>query len=340
VEANVRHESVSLFFSIFGFGDPDIGATARACVGSPQGLTGLSPFGVQTNFVGPNGAPETGPQCLDMDSHADPVDSDGDGVIDDGCPLSDCLEIDPDDPTRTRPIYGAVCILKLSGPGGVTGQRGQLTLSDVGCSGTSTNQLRHDFHYGSQGFCSLGQEVNTGTGTINGLLQGLRDRLVEEGKCDDLFGDGDGADEFQETFSMPGSSSGVVQPSADAVFSENPCDVTTGVDVPAEGNGHVHNYIPRALHLILIDELEPNGQTATITGFAGFYPIGCFEDDDVQVVKAAIEANLANFGQYLNRCPQPTGQDAVLGIFVQTLQPPEDVSDPDPNLPISIVLVK
>jgi hypothetical protein len=338
VEARVRHESVSLFVSLFGVDDPDVGAVARACVGSPQGMTGLSPFGVQTNIVPPNGPPETGAQCMDQDSHADPVDSDNDGVEDDGCPLSDCLEIDPNDPSRTRPVYGAVCILKLSGPGGVTGQRGQLTLSDVACSGTSSNTLRHDFHYGSRGFCSLGQEVNTGTGTINGLLQGLRDRLLEEGKCDDLFGDGDGFDEFQETFSMPGGS-GTVVPSNDAVFAENPCDVTTGVEVPAEGS-HVHNYIPRALHLILIDELTPSGHTATITGFAGFYPIGCFQDDDVQTVKQAIEADLANFGSYLNRCPQPTGQDAVLGIFVQTLQPPELVSDPDPNLPISIVLVK
>ena len=253
VQSNVRHESVPLFISIFGGGSPDIGAEARACVGSPSGLTGLSPFGVQTGIIPPNGPPETGTQCFDQDSHADPVDSDGDGVVDDGCPLSDCLELDPGDTSRTRPIYGSVCILKMSGPGGVTGQRGQLTLSDVGCSGTSTNQLRHDFHYGSRGFCRLDQEVNTGTGTINGLLQGLRDRLLDEGKCDNLFGDGDDFDEFPEVFSVPGWSGGPVLPSAGMVFSENSCAVTTGVDAPSEGNGHVHTYIPRALHLILIE---------------------------------------------------------------------------------------
>jgi hypothetical protein len=60
----------------------------------------------------------------------------------------------------------------------------------------------------------------------------------------------------------------------------------------------------------------------------------------VQAVKAAIEADLTDFGTYLNRCAHPTGQDVILGVFVQTLQPPADVSDPDPNLPISIVLVK
>jgi hypothetical protein len=341
VEANVRHESVSLFFSIFGIGDPDIGASARACVGSPQGMTGLSPFGIQTSIVPPNGPPETGAQCFDQDSHADPIDSDNDGVIDDGCARSDCLELDPNDPSRTRPIYGGVCIMKMGGPGGVTGQRGQLTLSDVACSGTSTNLLRHNFHYGSQGFCTLGEEVNTGTGAINGLVQGLEDRLNDEGKCDDLFGDNNGYDNFEEVFSMPGSSGGPVVPSADAVFSENPCSVTAGVDVPPDPyHGHNHTFLPRGLHLILIDELEPNAQTATITGFAGFYPIGCFSDNTVQAVKAAIEADLTDFGTYLNRCAHPTGQDVILGVFVQTLQPPADVSDPDPNLPISIVLVK
>lgn len=340
VEANVRHESVALFSSIFGLGDPDIGAVARACVGSPTGLTGLSPFGIQTSIVPPNGPPETGAQCFDQDRHADPVDTDGDGVVDDGCPRSDCLELDPNDPSRTRPIYGAVCIMKMSGPGGVTGQRGQLTLGDVACSGTSTNLLRHNFHYGSSGFCSLGEEVNTGTGVINGLVQGLEDRLNDEGKCDDVFGDGDSFDNFDEVFSMPGGGGGAVVPSPDVVFSENPCSVTTGVDVPAEGNGHVHTFLPRALHLILIDELEPNAQTATITGFAGFYPVGCFSDNDAQSVKQDIQADLTDFGNYLNKCDQPTGQDVILGVFVQTLKPPEQVSDPDPNLPISIILVK
>lgn len=338
VQSNVRHESVPLFISIFGVGDPDIGAVARACVGSPTGLTGLSPFGIQTNVVPSNGPPESGDQCFDQDIHADPVDSDNDGVVDDGCPLSDCLELDPDDPTRSRPVYGGVCIMKMSGPGGVTGQRGQLTLGDVSCSGTNNNLLRHNFHYGSQGFCSLGQEVNTGTGTVNGLVQGLEDRLNDEGKCDDLFGDGDDFDNFEEVFGLPGGG-GPVVPSPDIVFSENACSVTTGVDIPAE-SPHVHTFLPRALHLILIDQLEPNAQTATITGFAGFYPVGCFRDNDAQAVKAAIEADLADFGSLLNKCDSPTGQDVILGVFVQTLKPPEQVSDPDPNLPISIILVK
>jgi hypothetical protein len=175
---------------------------------------------------------------------------------------------------------------------------------------------------------------------INGLVQGLEDRLNDEGKCDDVFGDGNNFDDFDEVFGMPGGGGGPVVPSPDVVFSENPCSVTTGVDVPSEGNGHVHTFLPRALHLILIDELEPNAQTATITGFAGFYPVGCFSDNDAPSVKQDIEADLTNFGNWLNTCDQPTGQDVILGIFVQTLQPPEDVSDPDPNLPISIILVK
>ena len=57
-----------------------VGAIARACVGSPRSTNQLSPFGVQTNFVPPNGTPETGAQCSNT------TDDDHDGVVNDGCP--------------------------------------------------------------------------------------------------------------------------------------------------------------------------------------------------------------------------------------------------------------
>jgi len=339
VEARIRHDSPALFFTLFGLGDPDVGAIARACVGSPRQQYNLSPFGIQTNFVPTLGDPETGDQCLEEP----PADSDGDGEVDDGCPLSDCVEPDPANPGQTRPVYGAVCILKLGAQNSISGQRGQLTL-DSDCYNTSTSDLEHDFHYGSLSLCTLGQDVTTGTGNILGLTDGLADRLAEEGKCDQLFGTGHpGYDDFNEVFGLPAAEPGTpIIPSADLTFSENPCFVITGVDVPPDSYdpSHTHAYIPRALDLVLIDQLDGGDQVATITGFAGFYAVGCFDRDIIISVKLAIEQDLNNIDQYMNRCFRAGAQDDILGIFVRKLAPPTIVADPDPNLPLSIVLVK
>src|SRR2546426_7033626 len=203
VEARVRHYGVSLFSSIFGLVAPDIGAEARACVGSPRSHLNLSPFGVQTGYIPAVGPPETGAQCNNN------LDDDNDGTINDGCPLSDCLQPDPSDPSRTRPVYGAVCILKTGAQDSVSGQRGALTLGNVACDQKSKGTLRHDFHYGTLALCALGQQVNTATGNIIGLLQGLNDRLLEEGKCDQLFNAGHATyDDFRELFSLVGAPPG------------------------------------------------------------------------------------------------------------------------------------
>jgi hypothetical protein len=337
VEARIRHPGANLFSSIFTLGEPDIGAIARACIGSPSSQSQLSPFGVQTNFVPAVGPPEAGNECLNED------DDDGDGTVNDGCPLSDCLEPNPADPSRTRPIYGAVCILKTGAQGSVAGQRGQLTIGETDCSQTSTSTLKHDFHYGANAFCQLDQEVTTGTGNIIGLLQGLNERLLEEGRCDQYFYTGNaGYDDFNEVLSLPGAEPGdVIAPSPDHVFSLNDCWITSGQDgVAPDPEGHVHTYIPRAIDLVLIDELEQGDQTATITGFAGFYVIGCYDDSIAVQTKGLIEQNLNDVGSYLNRCDHPKGQDDILGIFVKKLAPPEAVTNPDPNLPLTIVLVK
>ena len=317
VESKIRHNTRSLFGEFFDFAAPDIGATARACVGSPRTAIDLSPFGVQTGFV-------TDPSCPDY-----------------GEPLSDCLEPDPDNPGRTRPVYGAVCILKTGAqnPGcqNTGGQRGQLTLGDLDCEQTSANTLRHDFHYGAKAACSVDQEVNTGTGNLVGLLRGLQDRLSEEGLCDQLSPTGgDGYDDFDEVFSLVGADpADPIVPSADNVFSLNECSITNECS-----EGHTHTYTPRVLDLVLVDQLEQGEQTATITGFAGFYVIGCVDDDDAQQTKADIEVDLTNIGPFLNRCDPVGAQDDILGIFVEKLAPPLNPGDPDPNLPLSIVLVK
>jgi hypothetical protein len=336
VEARIRRPGAALFAGLFGLADADVGAIARACIGSIRGLTQLSPFAVQSNIVPPVGPPETGDQCLND------TDDDGDGTVNDGCPLSGCMEVNPSDPSRTRPVYGAVCILKTGAQDSVSGQRGQLTIGNTSCQQTSASTLEHDFHYGTNALCSLGQEVTTGTGNILGLLDGLNARLVEEGLCDNLYGAGDGYDDFSDVFSLVGADPGEpITPSADNVFSENNCAVTSGQGgIPADTAGHVHTYTPRAIDLIIIDLLEQGDQTATITGFAAFYVIGCYNDGIATQTKLAIEQNLTSFHSYLNQCDRPRAQDDILGIFLKSLAPPEDVGDPNENLPLSIVLVK
>lgn len=330
VEAKIRHDGASLFSGIFNVLAPDIGAPARACVGSPRGATNLSPFGVQTGFVPAVGDPEEGDECLNED------DDDGDGEENDGCPLSTCLEPDPADPSKTRPVFGSVCILKTGAQDSVSGQRGQLTIGSANCEQTSSNTLRHDFHYGTQSLCEIGKEVNTGTGNIIGLLQGLNDRLLEEGLCDQLFGTGNANyDDFNEIFSLVGGGPGdPIVPSPDNVFSQNDCNLTV------DDGEHVHTYMPRAIDLVLIDQLEQGEQTATIDGFAGFYVIGCFNDAIAVETKEQIEQDLNDVSAFLNRCDNPNGQDDILGIFVKQLKAPLIVGDPDPNLGLSIVLVK
>jgi hypothetical protein len=322
VESDIRHNTRTLFGKFFDFAAPDIGATARACVGSPRTAIDLGPFGVQTGFV-------TDPSCPDY-----------------GQPLSDCLEPDPADPTnKTRPVYGSVCILKTGAqnPGcqNTGGQRGLLTIGDPDCEeATGASDLGHDFHYGAKAACSVDQEVTTKKGNVIGPLQGLNLRLEEEGLCDQISSTGHpGYDDFDEVFSVVGADPDEpdepIVPSNKNVFSLNECSITRTCSA-----GHTHTYTPRVVDLVLIDQLEQGEQTATITGFAGFYVIGCVDDDDAEQTKADIEVDLTNIGPFLNRCEHPTGHDDILGIFVKQLVPPLNPGDPDPNLPLSIVLVK
>jgi len=311
------------FFRDKNFEPFQIPAVARACAGSPRTVEELSPFGVEAGFV-----TDTSQKC----------------AADYGKPLSDCLEVDPLDTTKTRPVYGAVCILKTGAqnPSCVNtgGQRGVLTIGNIQCDQASANTIVHDFHYGTLAACTVGQDVNTGTGNIVGKVrQGLGERLDEErveARCDELFSTGHaGYDDFDEVFSLAEATPGPIVPSALNCFSKNECSITRECD-----EGESHTFIPRVLDLILIDELENGANTATITGFAGFYVIGCFDDDIAEDTKAAIEDDLTQMDSYLNRCEGAGAHDDILGVFVQTLAPPSDVGNPDPSLPMSVVLVK
>jgi len=332
VESDIRHNTRTLFGRFFELAAPDIGATARACVGSPRTMTDLTSFGLQTDLVPAVGPPETGADC-DNDK-----DDDHDHVTNDGCgPISDCLEEDPDNLGHTRPVYGAVCLLREEGSGGVSGQRGYLSLGAV-CTDADSSNLKHDLRWGTVSLCTVGEDVNSNTGVKGGMVAALADRLEKEGLCDQLFSAApNDIDDFDEVFSLVGAAPGdPIVPSNKNVFSENECRITEVCD-----QGHTHTYNPRVINLILVDQYVQGGQTAEIVGFAAFYVVGCFNDDDAPAVQADIEQDLTKMDDYMNECQSGGGgQDVILGVFVEKLAPPLNMGDPDPNLPLSIVLVK
>jgi hypothetical protein len=320
VEARIRHQSRSLFASIFGLLAPDIGGVARACVGSARSHEGNLPFTVQTN----------------------PEEDD----------FLDCFG------ASGQPLYGSVCVLRVGPGAGPSGQRGFLSLAQVGCGSGNSSDLVPNLTYGAPGTCHIGDEVTTDTGAkVGDVAKGLGDRLGFEigqkpkdvlsvdqsGQCDRAFGNLDTYDDFIEVFSLPGD--GPVVPSPHNVFVQNACQITVTLN-----SGKTRSLVPRSVTIIITDTLIQGEQHTTITGFAGFYIIGCVRDSHAAAAKATIEANLDNLridtlqaqlpGSFKPRCENITGQDVVLGVFVKEVTPSGDLGDPLDLAPLALTLVK
>lgn len=309
VEAKIRHVSTSLFFGeLLNKAAPDIGAVARACVGSALSAENLTPFVLQSDV---------------------PPDES----------FFDCFDRSVDPPV---PLYGSVCLLRVEPGSGVSGQRGYLSLGDIACGSGDSKDLDDNLTYTAKGTCTIGEEVTTDTGgKVGALKKGLATRLAFEidpsyagQTCDAKFGsDANTFDDFGEVFSLPSGAPPI--PSPDNVFTENDCALTV-----TDQDGVERDIIPRLVTIVVTDALEKSSTTTTVTGFAGFYIVGCIDSGDAEATKAAIEANLGDFSAYLNRCEAAAGQDVVAGIFVKNVLPAGDVGDPVEGLPLSIVLVK
>jgi len=346
IEAKIRHEGKALFSSSFGVTGPDVGSLARACVGSPTGYSGLTPFAIETEFAAPpNGPAETGTQCQ---NNLDDDASGPDGVVDDGCPLSDCMEPNvPANPNEMRVAYGSVCVLREPNAAGLSGR---LNLISNGCSQNGGGNMEHEFHYSSAGTCYVGSQVDIASGNSNDLFAGLAQRLddeIDNGLCDARFGDNDDFDDFAEVFSIVGSDpSEIIVPSATGnVFADNDCAIDCGpaplLGCPGDISSHRHHYLPRALDLVLVNRLQPSSGTATITGFTRFYLIGCYPAADAEATKQFIgEPIPVRYDEALNRCDTLTGDDVVIGVPIRSLAPAIEVKNPNRNLPLSIILVK
>jgi hypothetical protein len=317
ITVRIGEETGALFGNIFGIGGITVGAEATACVGSVRSMDHFTPFAIQSN--------------PDVDQQPDYLR---------------CFDDSTEPPT---PLFGSVCVLRVAPGECVSGQCGYLSLHHDSCGTSGSSELGHYLIYGAAGTCSIGDEVETRTGqSVASLRHALNERLSFEidpdyrpQTCDAQFGNNDTYDDFHEVFSVIGA--GPVVPSPDNVFVENNCRLEVTATLGQGNNAQTMEYefIPRLVNLIITDRFEQGSQTTTITGFAGFYLIGCVPGGEAESIKAEIEADFENnASQFLNRCTSNAPQQVVLGIFVKNLLPSGDVGDWDENLPRSIVLVR
>ncbi len=179
VTVDVNHESRSLFASIFGLGEPDIGAHAMACAGSVITIEGGG-VPIQVDTGGPcfdTGLPKYDELCpLEYGSQ----DDNPRGIID----------LDADDDYCSQ----------AGGSGDIT------ELIEWGATGTCSTHPD-----GADGVCDPENNgpwydcVATQAGTPKKVLTGFLNRLSREGYCDT---DSDGIDSFDEATDGPISGSG------------------------------------------------------------------------------------------------------------------------------------
>ena len=247
VSVDAEHVSTALFASIFGLAAPQIGAHARACVGSIVSATGLMPVGVQISGV-------------DSDCWEDIA---GDGLD---------IEV---------PLFGQECVLTFGAGETTSGEAGNLRLFNDGsleCSGQQTGgnhtYLDEIESGGANTTCHVLPSWETcdsdpggcvypltGVGSVP-EMRAFQELLAGEGECDGAFGDGDSYDDFLETVS---AANGDPTPSPDTLFARRACSS------------------PRLVSLIIMEQFDEQGNAPSpIIAFASFFISGCESGDGTQ----------------------------------------------------------
>ena len=274
VKLDAEHHSKALFTSIFGIAVPQIGAHARACLGSIVSAEGLLPIGVQVEGFDSD--------CWD--------DVDGDGYED--------------------PIYGQECTLSFGGGDFTSGEGGALNLYNDGslnCSGNNSGggrTYRDELSEGgAETTCYVLPEGETcdtfpqgcvwpQTGNLVGQERiGFSNLISGEGDCDALYGsDTDTIDDFDEVVSV---ASGGPGPSATTTYTERDCDPNTE-DLQRS---------PRLVSLIIVEQFTEQGNPPKpILAFAGFYIKHCENADDPPEISEVCDFQaIGNPGQIIVR---------------------------------------
>jgi hypothetical protein len=247
VQLAAEHHTRALFTSIFGLGVPQIGAPAKACLGSIVTARGLLPVGVQVSGVASD--------CW--------ADVNLDGVED--------------------PVFGQECTLTFGASEQTSGEAGNLRLFNDGsfaCSGTGTGGNRtyldeissggadtecHVYQYFDDPSMSCDNDPGgcvyplTGVGSVP-ETRALQDLMAGEGECNAKFGPGSvPQDEFLEVVSP---ANGDPTPSSATLFVRRDCTS------------------PRLVSLIILPNFDVQGNAPQpIVAFASFFIKGCVNAD-------------------------------------------------------------
>jgi hypothetical protein len=144
--------------------------------------------------------------------------------------------------------------------------------SDAGGSGDLEDLIEN----GAQGSCLINETgtcdptkngpwydcVAVQTGNPTKVARAFRDRIANEGACDD---DGNGIEDFDEVVTLVFDAAG----NQDDVYEARDCDPDTDGD----------QISPRLITIIVLDEIpEPGNDGYPIYAFAGMYVMGCTQD--------------------------------------------------------------
>ena len=168
----------------------DVGAHAKACVGSLIEATGLRPWSVSI----------FNSECFDLTAGGDP---------------NDVLDYEPQ--------YGQRCVVRLESP---SSQVGSIRLGDDPgdeCSppGGGAGSYVENIVEGSDSVCAIGDIIATEPGLqVVPTFKAIQDMLALEGDCDTIHGNSNDYDELLEVFTaIPAD----VPPGPDTIFTPRNC---------------------------------------------------------------------------------------------------------------------
>ena len=186
VSVDVSRPARLFLLSELGFSF-DVGAHAKACVGSLRETEGLRPWSIS--------------------------------ILN-----SPCFQHtggDTDDPYNYEPLYGEECTIRLESP---SSQVGSIRLGDeegdeCNESGGGASKYKENIIEGSGATCEIGQIIDTEPGLqVGPTFDALLTLLISEGACDDAWGNSNGYDELLESFSISDPT-----PGPDTVFTPRDC---------------------------------------------------------------------------------------------------------------------
>ncbi len=275
-----EHHSKALFTSIFGLFAPQIGAPAKACLGSISSAEGLLPVGIQIAGVESD--------CW--------RDVDGDGIED--------------------PLFGQECVLTFGAGDSTSGEAGNIRLYNDGsldCSGTQTGGRReyteevesggantqcHVYKYWFDSSKTCADDPGGCVYSLTGVgsrpeMEAFNTLLSSEGECDLEYGNpSDGFDQFLEVVEP---ANGDDPPSPDTLFTRHDC------------------VSPRLVSLVIVKQFSPQGNPEMpIEAFAAFFIKGCEVVNNQGVTEYSPRCDPRDFSGQI-------GQFRLRGFFVNMM---------------------